>query len=129
MLDKAYKELHEKFPMLLPIPKPSSIEGKNSLHYMPFEEAVGKPFTTEHQPSLQNWRRNNNVVTGEVAIGGRETMTTESKQNKIAQGKFIRGVVPCKDCMKPRCLYFVTSPNRMKPNPIDGAEEPTTTSI
>ena len=83
MPHKAYKELHEKIPMSLPIPKPSSIAGKNDLRYMSFEEAVGKPFTNEHQPSLQNWRRNNDVVTGEVAIGGRETMTMESKHNKI----------------------------------------------
>jgi hypothetical protein len=28
--------------------------------------------------------------------------------------------------MKPRCIYSVTSPSRMKPHPTDGASEPTT---
>ena len=30
----------------------------------------------------------------------------------------------CKDYLKPRCIYFVTSPSRMKPHPTNGAVEP-----
>jgi len=128
---EAYKDLHENFDMPLPIPKPSSIAGKPGLHYMSFEEAVKLPFTDEHQPSLQNRRRNKNVVMGGgVSIGGREMRTAPESDrfNKITQGKYIRGVVSCKDCMKPRCIYSVTSPNNMKPHPTDGASQPRTTT-
>ena len=132
---EAYKELHEKYAMPLPIPKPqvqatntSTVVEKSDLHYMSFEEAVTKPFTDEHQPSLQKKRRNNNIV-GEVAIGARESRSLESDQNKIIQGKFIRGLVSYKDCMKPRCLYYITAPNSMKPNLVDGAMEPINEAI
>ena len=81
---EAYKELHEKYAMPLPIPKPqvqatntSTVVEKSDLHYMSFKEAVTKPFTDEHQPSLQKKRRNNNIV-GEVAIGARESRSLES---------------------------------------------------
>jgi hypothetical protein len=112
MSDEAYKELYENFAMPLPIPKPSSIEGKHDLHYMSLEEAVKQSFTDKHQPSLINQRRINNGINGEISIGERESRSTDSDtQNKITQGKYIRGVFSCKDCMKPRCLYFFTSPN------------------
>ena len=120
--------------MPLPIPKlqvqatNTSTAEKSDLHYMSFEEAVTKPFTDEHQPSLQNRRRNNNIV-GEVTIGARESKSLESNQNKISQGKYIRGVVSYKDCMKPRCLYSITAPNSMKPNHADGVVEPTNEAI
>ena len=114
--------------MPLPIPKlqvqakNTSTDEKSDLHYISFEEAITKPFTDEHQPSLQNRRRNNNIV-GEVK-------SLESNQNKNTQGKFTRGVVSYKDCMKPRrWLYSITAPNRMKPNPADGAVEPTNEAI
>ncbi len=69
--------------MPLPIPKPTSTVEKSELHYMSFEEAVTKPFTDdENQPSLQNRRRNNNMV-GEVAIGARKSRSIELDQNKI----------------------------------------------
>ncbi len=48
MPDDAHKELHENFAMPLPIPKPSSIEGKDDLFYMSLEEAVKQPFTDKH---------------------------------------------------------------------------------
>ena len=63
-------------------------------------------------------------------MGEQESRSMESdNQNKITHGKYIRGVVPCKDCMKPRYLYSFTSPNKMKPNPVDGAIEPTGDAI
>jgi hypothetical protein len=58
---EAYTELHEKYAMPLSIPKPT-VKKAADLHYMSFEEAVTKSFTDEHQPSLQNRRRNNNIV-------------------------------------------------------------------
>jgi hypothetical protein len=130
MPDETYKKLHETFIMPLPIPKPSHIEGKHDLQYMSLEEAVKQPFTDKRQPSLINRRQNNNVATGEVFMDGRESRSTESNnQNKITQGKYVRGLVSCKDCMKPRCLYSFTSPNRMKPIHVDGAIVPTGDAI
>ena len=83
---------------------------------MSFEEAVTHPFTAEQQPSLQNGRRTNNKANmGGAARHGREiNMSSESEQNKILKSKFIRGSVKCNDCKKPRCLYSLTTPSRMK---------------
>ena len=70
--------------------------------------------SVEHQPSLQNRRsvNNNNTIIGGVALGEREERAPESEANKLTQSKLVRGVVPCKDRMKPRCLYLATAPNR-----------------
>jgi hypothetical protein len=113
--------------MPLPIPKPTSVAGIPDPHYMTFDEAVKHPFTDEHQPSLQNrMRKNNTAVDGDVSLGERETRTSsEAETNKVTQGKFIRGIDSCKDGMKPRCLYSVISPNRMKPYATIGDPEPT----
>ncbi len=83
---ETYTELHEKYAMPLPIPKPTSTAVKTDIHYMSFEEAIAHPFTDEHKPSLQNRRRNNDIV-GEVTIGARESRSIDSDQNKITQGK------------------------------------------
>ena len=94
--------------MPLPLPKPPSAAGINDLHYMSFEEAVTHPFTDKQQSSLQNRKRSKNLtVAANVAIGDRETRgsNVESEKNMLTQGKFIRGLVSCKDCMKPRYLY------------------------
>ena len=40
-----------------------------------------------------------------------------------------RGVVECKECMKPRCLYSTNAPARMKPPVGDDGQEPTTEAI
>ena len=127
----AYEELHNKFAMPLPLPLPSSVAGNTDLHYMSFEEAVLHPYSDMHQPSLQNRRRNDNLAIGGVALGDREPRSApENEQNnKLAQARFIRGVVHCKDCMKPRCLYSETSPSRMKPVVVNGATEPTAHAI
>jgi hypothetical protein len=83
-----------------------------------------------HQPSLQNRRQNDNLVVVDIALGNREPRYLESEQhNKRVQGRFIRGVVNCKDCPKPRCLYSETSPSRMKPVVVNGATEPTAHAI
>ena len=128
----AYEELHTKFVILLPLPKPQSAAGINDLHYMSFEEVVTHPFPDKHQPSLQNRRQSENLnVVADVPIGDRETRGSngESEKSMSTQGKFIRRLVPCKDCMKPRCLYSANSPSRMKPHVIDGETEPTTKAI
>ena len=115
-----YEELHGIFAMPLLITKPPSTAEISDLHYMSFEEAVMHPFTDEHQPSLQNIRRTNMVFVGDVAIGDRDTRSSESEANKLTQSKCILGVVSCKDCMKPRCIYSATLPNRMKPPATNG---------
>eukprot|EP00873_Tetraselmis_striata_P025311 jgi/Tetstr1/445575/TSEL_033347.t1 len=33
----------------------------------------------------------------------------------LLKGKYVRGVVTCKDCMRPRCLYSLTHPRNMEP--------------
>ena len=70
----AYEELHKNCAMSLLIPKPQSVAGIPNLHNMNFEEAVRHPLMDEHQPSLQNRRRNNNstVVYGDVSLGERD---------------------------------------------------------
>jgi hypothetical protein len=127
----AYDELHNNFAMPLPIPKPASVARMPGPHYMSFDEAVKRSFTYEHRPSLQNRRRNNNtVVDGGVSLGEREIKaSSEAETNKVTQGKFIRGVVSCKTCMGTRCLYFVISPNRMKPPATIGDPEPIAQAI
>ena len=130
MPDEAYMELHENLDMPLPLPKPSSIEGRPDLNCMSLEEAVKHPSIDKHQSSLINRRFINNVMNGEVSIVERESMSSESDtQNKITQGKYIREVISCKGCMKPRCLYSFISPNRMKPSHVDGATEPNLNAI
>ncbi len=89
----AYVDLVNNFATPLPVPKPQDI------HYMSLEEAVNHPFSDEHQPSLQNRRRGNNGDAGDVALGNRELRSSNLEQNQLTQGKFVRGVVTCRDCM------------------------------
>ena len=80
--------------------------------------SVNHPYKNRGGTTTLSWH-------GGVTIGGREmrTATESDNLNKITKGKYIHGVVSCKDCMKPRCIYSVTSPNKMKPHPTDGASE------
>ncbi len=89
MPDEAYKELHENFAYLLPIPKSSSIEGKDDLHYISLEEAVKQPFTDKHQPSLILRWRINNVANGEpgTSLSGNEKARQRSRILKIFERK------------------------------------------
>jgi len=112
------------------IPKLPKVPGNIAdLYYMSFEEAALHPFSEEHQPSLQNRRRDNNIVIGDVTLGDREPRSSALDANKITRQKFFRGVVKCKDRTRPRYLYFLTSPNRMKPALVDGEAEPTAQAI
>jgi hypothetical protein len=114
--------------MSLRVSMPQDVAGSD-IHYMSLEEAVKHPFSDEHQPSLQNRRRGNNGAVGDVALGNRELRSSELEQNQLTQGKFVRRVVTCRDCMKPRCLYSSTSPCRMKPASINGEPAPTPQAI
>ena len=126
-----YEVLHNNSAMPLPIPKPASANGIPDPHYMTFDEAVKQPFTYEHQTSLQTSRiKNSIVVYGDVSLGERETKTSsKAETNKVTQDKLIRGLVSCKDCTKPRCLYSAISPNRMKTRAIIVDPEPNAESI
>jgi len=118
------------FVMPLPLPKPPSATGIVDLHYMPFEDEILHPFTVEHQSSLHYRRRVNNSAIGSVAHGNRETMyAPKSDQNKLAQGRLVRGDFTCKDYLKPRCIYSATAPSRMKTPTAIGDADPTTHTI
>jgi len=98
---------------------------------MTFDEAAKHPFTYEHRPFPQNRKRNNyTVVDGDVYLGEREIKTnSEAETNKVTQGKFIRGIISCKDCMKLRCLYSAISFNMIKPHAAIGYPETTAQAI
>ena len=70
------------------------------------------------------------MVDGGVSLGDREIRSSsETESHKVTQGKYICGLVPYKDCMKPRCLYFFISPSRMKPPLVIGDAEPIVEAI
>ena len=98
------------------------------IHDMSFEEAAMQSFSDEQQPSFQI-RRREESLSGDVALGSRDIRATEAEQNKLTENKIIRGVVKCKDCMKPRCLYSVTSPSMIKPASMNASPEPTVQEI
>ena len=83
-------------------------------------------FTAEHQPSLEirRARSYNTTAHDGVALAGRERSTVDATRAKTSlQVQYVRGVVECKNCMKPRCLFSMDSPNnRMKLASIDGME-------
>mmetsp|Transcript_34456 Transcript_34456/g.88127 ORF Transcript_34456/g.88127 Transcript_34456/m.88127 type:complete len:256 (+) Transcript_34456:1853-2620(+) len=45
----------------------------------------------------------------------KEDMATTELAPNLLKGKYVRGVVTCKDCMRPRCLYSLTHPRNMEP--------------
>lgn len=102
----------------LPLPIPVAADSQSSeLHYMPFEEAVGQPFTDQHQPSAKrsaqsthNMRRSNGVVNAT-----RELAVADGTKLALLQARCVRGVVHCRDCMKPRCLYSKRALHLMTP--------------
>ena len=119
---KAYVEI----PMMpLPIPKPVPTSGPiGDLHYMSMEQASQQPFTDEHQPSVKHRaaNRSRGAATGGVAIANRGS---RSGQNKMYHSNYVRGVVECKDCLKPRVLFSLTAPSRMVPCAEEGESAPT----
>ena len=98
----AYKEI---FALPLPIPQPPPTTGSpGDLHYTTLEKAMQKPFNAEHQSSLDlvRARRQNTTAHDGVALAGRERSTVDATRAKTLQAQYVRGVVECKDCMKPR---------------------------
>jgi hypothetical protein len=130
MPPEAYEELVNTNHIPLLIPKLPKVKiSTEDLHYMSFEEAVLQHFSGEHQSLLQNCKNVNILVIGDVTLGDREPRSSASDANKITRQKFLRGVVKCKDYMKPRCLYSLTSPSRIKPHAIIGEAGPTAHAI
>ena len=118
-----------KFPMPMPIPKPASLsEITTDLHYLSFSDAQLLPFTNEHQPSLA-------AATLRAAAKQRKAVTTrglplppsrvvsgpiitklKNRPNfKIGVSYKVRGVVECKNCHKPHCIYSHAAISQMNP--------------
>ena len=108
-----------------PVPTSGPI---GDLHYMSMEQASQKPFTDEHQPSVKHRaaNRSRGAATGGVAIANRGS---RSGQNKMYHSNYVRGVVECKDCLKPRVLFSITAPSRMVPCAEVGESAPTPRDI
>ncbi len=92
------------------------------------------PFTAEHQPSLaiRSARSRNTTVVDGAALVGREKLTPAraSHANMTFRGnQHVRGVVACKECFKPRCLFSMDAPMWMKPVPSIHEIEPTNEEI
>jgi hypothetical protein len=126
--DNIYFTLFERdffLAMPLPIQNPP-MPFYTNLHKMSFEEAALLPFNDDRQPSLLSIRQEMGLIRGvEVSLGDRELREDALEHHKLTQTKFLRGIVKSKDCMKPRFVYSLSFPNRMKPNEIDGAVAPT----
>eukprot|EP00873_Tetraselmis_striata_P035596 jgi/Tetstr1/455860/TSEL_042649.t1 len=45
----------------------------------------------------------------------KEDMATTELAPNLLKGKYVGGVVTCKDCMRPRCMYSLTHPRNMEP--------------
>eukprot|EP00873_Tetraselmis_striata_P004954 jgi/Tetstr1/425218/TSEL_015679.t1 len=52
----------------------------------------------------------------------KEDMATTELAPNLLKGKYVMGVVTCKDCMRPRCMYSLTHPRNMEPTAtaVDG---------
>ena len=61
-------------------------------------------------------RSRNTIVVDGVALAGRQMLTPVDAPhaNTTFKENYVRGVVECKDCLKPRCLFSLDAPNRMK---------------
>ena len=84
------------------------------LHNMSLKEAMEYPFTVEHQPSLifKRTRSTNSTTHEGVALVGRDTNESgDSARSKAFLARYVRGVVACKECMEPRCLYSIEAFN------------------
>jgi len=120
-----------QYPMPMAIPKPLSIGDTSAdLHYMSFKEAHALPFTSEHKPSLkESILRIAAAAKKREAIAisklGAARLATSLSPNitklknttafKIASAIRVRGVVDCKTCSKPRCIYSQSVVSQMKP--------------
>ena len=110
----------------VPLPIPIPVEAGQPMHYMPLHEAMQHTFTEEHQPSLidrnesRTKRRARPSQTACQPHPRAQNICGQDSTNKIISRPLARGVVSCKDCMKPRLIYSTTSPSRMVPPVVDG---------
>jgi hypothetical protein len=124
-----YEEV-QKYHMPMPIPKPTRIgDTVEDLHYMSFEEAQVLPFTFEQQPALKATSLRIDAATKKEAVArsklGAVRVATTLSHNitklknktafKIAIAARVRGVMDCKSCLKPRCIYSQSDVSQMKP--------------
>ena len=112
----AYKEMSA---LPLPISQPPLAIGlSGDLHCMSLEEAMKMPFPVVHRPFFEarRARSNNNTVHKGVVLVRRERSTFNiARTNKTFKANHVSGVVQCLDCTKPRCIFSMDAPIRMKP--------------
>ena len=113
------------------IPKPTSIKDTfENMHYMSFEEVQVLPFGSKHLPPLKattlriasDTKRKGAIARAQLRAARVATSLphnmTKSKHitaSKIAFASRVRGVVDCKSCLKPRCIYSHSALSQMKP--------------
>jgi len=115
------------FPMPMPIPKPiDASESFTELHYLSFKDAQMLPFTNKQQPSLastalrlvarQRKTTTNRQLPSSRVVSGPIITKLKNKSNfKIGVAFKVRGVVECRNCHKPRCIYSHSAISQMKP--------------
>ena len=98
---------------------------------------MGHGFTDKHQPSLEHKQRakiastitSTSSSSQAVVLASRGSSRGSSGHHKLCHSNYVRGVVECKDCLKPRVLFSLTSPSRMILAAEDGASEPTPAAV
>eukprot|EP00873_Tetraselmis_striata_P001254 jgi/Tetstr1/421518/TSEL_012465.t1 len=71
-----------------------------------------------HQPTfIQRQQQKGLICVGDgmQLTAQKEDMATTELAPNLLKGKYVRGVVTCKDCMRPRCMYSLTHPRNMEP--------------
>jgi len=131
--------------MPMPIPKPPSVGDTSAdMHCISFADTHVLPFTNVHQPALAvtTLRHANRAKKKYPCLAAsklRASTVVSSLANKninlkikndckIAISARVRGVVHCKDCLKPRCIYAVSTLSHMK-SPLSPTIEGSTVGI
>ena len=111
----------------VPLPSPLPEEVGEALHYMPLDQAMQCTFSDEHQPSKVARLQRRGPATARSAARPRaqphpraQDIVGQDTGNKLVSRQLARGVVQCKDCLKPRLVYSATAPNRMVPPVVEG---------
>ena len=130
MPEAAYNVLHKDYAMPLPIPKPVPENApRGDLHYMSLDEAVKLPFTDEHQPSKMKNARTYVVLEDGVAVRAASASKNGDEGSELCPpgllvGQNVRGVVFCKECEKPRCIFSKRAPQLLEPATTDSEARP-----
>ena len=98
---------------LSPTPAPSREPGEGDLHYLPYLEAIKHPYTNSHQPSLQQGWSEKKAKCGLPITSGPKDSATSMAWGLTVRAQYVRAVVECKDCIRPRCMYSVKSTKHM----------------